>query len=519
MHIRKSQPEQDETPYLPIPTQVVSNGEYLPQPQSAIQRRIEALVQELAAPRAKKLGMKRRDFLRTAAGTATVMLAMNQVAAAAERRYPPARGRRALRKPGEARPNPVPFRVCNEDTTDPARARHLFSAPYFIVDVQTHHVDTGGLWYAAFRNAIAGLRFRDFGACSPSDTSCKIGLITRQNYVKELFLDSETAIAVMSGVPPGAAGILPNTTMAETRDEVNEAADSQRCLAQMLIEPRAGVGAGARTSIEDIERNAQELGAVAIKCYPGSDQWWLDDERLAYPMYERALRAGIRNICVHKGFPQLFGAQSAQYVQSIDIAKAARDWPQLNFIIYHSGYFPEPQRLADGTIIPAGIEQFARVLEENQDLTNIYAEIGSTFAIGVAGGGVEAMETIARLLQVAGPDRIIWGTDSVWWGTPQWQIAAFKALQISEDLQEQGYPALTEQARAKIFGLNAARLYGIDVRATRCTLAGDRFEQRRGELDLEAPAAVAQPHGPRTRREFLGLAALEQKFDQLRHQR
>jgi predicted TIM-barrel fold metal-dependent hydrolase len=234
-------------------------------------------------------------------------------------------------------------------------------------------------------------------------------------------------------------------------------------------------------------------------------------------MYERALQAGIRVISVHKGFPGLFGPMAAEYVQSIDIPKAARDWPQLNFVIYHSGYYPSTTRLPDGSVVPAGIEQFATMLEENPNLTNVYAEIGSTFATSIAGGGGEAMEILGRLLKTIGSERIIWGTDSVWWGSPQWQIDAFKAFQISESLQEdKGYPALTRDMRANILGLNAARLYGVDVEATRCTLAGDAFTVARAERLQRAPLPVAAPHGPRTRRELLRLSAIERRIDVLR---
>jgi hypothetical protein len=173
--------------------------------------------------------------------------------------------------------------------------------------------------------------------------------------------------------------------------------------------------------------------------------------------------------------------------------------------------------LPDNTVVPRGIEQFASVLEANPDITNVYAEIGSTFAYTIANGGLEAMEVLGRLLKVVGPDRIIWGTDSVWWGTPQWQIDAFKAFQISEQLQEEkGYPALTDEMRAQIFGLNSARLYGVDVEATRCTLASDAFSVARVERLQRQPLPVVQPHGPRTRRELLRLSALEQKIDALR---
>lgn len=522
MEIIKHRQDEDEAPRLPLPTQVVSNGEYAPIPPSPQQRRVAELAQAMADERAKKLGMRRRDFLRSAAGTATVMLAMNQVygcggGSEADSSGPAAtpsptltQTATATRTP-TASPSPTeqPFNVCDEDTRDPERARQVFAAPYFVVDVQTHHVDLDGAWASTpfLRSQIATLRFRDFAACSQLTTNCRLSLITRENYIKELFLDSETAIGVMSGVPPGAAGILPNDTMAQTRDEVNERANSPRMLSQMLIEPTLPEGSPGRTTIFDIERNVQELRAVAIKCYPGSDLWWLDDEAVAYPMYERAVRAGIRVVSVHKGFPSLFGAQSARRVQSIDIPKAARDWPQLNFVIYHSGYFPSPVTLDDGTTVPAGIEQFVSVMEQNPDLTNVYAEIGSTFAIAAANGGTAVAELIGRLLKVVGPDRILWGTDSVWWGSPQWQIDALKALQIPESLQQQrGYPALTDSIRAKIFGGNAARLYGLDIDAVRCTLASDAVTTARAEWLAEGQRAPLLTHGPRTRREFLRLS-------------
>ena len=68
----------------------------------------------------------------------------------------------------------------------------------------------------------------------------------------------------------------------------------------------------------------------------------LDDEKLMYPFYEKAVKSGIRNVCIHKGlfapaveerFPHL-----RPYADVSDIGKAAKDWPQLNFLIYHSAY-------------------------------------------------------------------------------------------------------------------------------------------------------------------------------------
>ena len=61
-----------------------------------------------------------------------------------------------------------------------------------------------------------------------------------------------------------------------------------------------------------------------------------------------------------------------------------------------------------------------------------------------------------------GEDRILFGTDSVWYGSPQWQIEAFWRIQIPEEMRKKwGYPELTERAKRKILGLNSAKLYGI----------------------------------------------------------
>src|SRR5260370_26515354 len=67
-----------------------------------------------------------------------------------------------------------------------------------------------------------------------------------------------------------------------------------------------------------------------------------------------------------------------------------------------------------------------------------------------------------------GADDVIWGTDCLWWGSPQWAIDAFKRFQISDEFCEKfGYSKLTKEVKAQIFGLNAARIYGVDVKAKR----------------------------------------------------
>ena len=74
----------------------------------------------------------------------------------------------------------------------------------------------------------------------------------------------------------------------------------------------------------------------------------------------------------------------------------------------------------------------------------------------------EAAHVLGKLLVAFGPERILWGTDSIWYGSPQDQIAAFRAFEITPAFQERfGYPALTPDVKRRILGHNAIDLFGI----------------------------------------------------------
>ena len=112
------------------------------------------------------------------------------------------------------------------------------------------------------------------------------------------------------------------------------------------------------------------------------------------------------------------------------------------------------------------VEQAAQSLLDNEVApnSNVYAELGSTWRF-VMRDPDNAAHTLGKLLKYCGQDNVLWGTDSLWYGSPQDQIQAFRAFQISTEFQERfGYKAMTPELRAKIFGLNALRPYGIDGR-------------------------------------------------------
>jgi hypothetical protein len=120
----------------------------------------------------------------------------------------------------------------------------------------------------------------------------------------------------------------------------------------------------------------------------------------------------------------------------------------------------------------------------------------------------DAAHVIGKLLKYLGPDRILWGTDSYNNGGPQSQIQAFRTFEIPQSTQMlYGYPALTPEVKRKIFGLNAAAVYGVDVQTMRRKITQDDIAMiklaHRAEPD--AFPRRPRPHGPRTRREYLAF--------------
>jgi uncharacterized protein len=134
----------------------------------------------------------------------------------------------------------------------------------------------------------------------------------------------------------------------------------------------------------------------------------------------------------------------------------------------------------------------------------VYAELGTTWW-SLLGRPDEAAHLLGKLLRHVGEDNVLWGTDAVFYGSPQGQIQAFRTFQISVQFQEQfGYPALTDDVKRKVLGLNALRLHDVDPVTVPCAFTRDDLERLRVAL----PAAVER-RGPRTRGELRNFVARE----------
>ncbi len=462
----------------PIPTRIASNEEFIPPPQSAEQLAFEARLAELSARQAQQHNVTRRQFLRTGAGMAAALTVLNEV-------FGPC------------------YEVAADEVAEPKAFEERWPKEQFIFDIQTHHVDVSQKWYDDTPDGRAMQRF--FLLLRPFAGSVEKSLdqLNRVHYVKELFGDSDTTMAVISGVPSRNwdKNPLPPDQMVATRKFVNDLAGSQRLLSHGLLRPNLGA-----KEFEEMERQVKELKIDAWKMYTGAElgekAWFLDDEKVAYPFWERTKKLGVKNLCVHKGLPlSVFNEKACQ---PLDLEKAAKDWPDLNFIVYHSGYRASglvgsgtgekviDRKTNDPQEIP-WISDILRILKRNPGIKNIYFELGSTFQQLSAGNPTRCLHMLGQMIQVAGADHVLWGTDSIWNGSPQSQIVRLRRLKMTEELMKKhGYAELTDEVKNQILGLNAAKLFGIDPTAKRKAIKTDRLSALRQQYQQDPSPSNTQ---------------------------
>ena len=442
----------------PVPTQIVASEEYLPTPQNARQREVEARLKVLADELARKQGLSRRRFFQTAAGMAASFVAMNEV-------YGPL----------------FAASVAEAATPEMAEQRAAALSGQFVMDTHTHFLrdDTRLTGFVKQREAVGKAGWNK----ALADKEQTLDDLKYDNYFKEIYLDSDTKVALLTNSPSEVPEdwFLTQEIVFKTRDKVNKEAGSRRMLAHYTITP------GWDGWLDGIDRAIDEFKPDSWKGYTIGDNthkdmsrhpWHLDDEKLMYPAYEKFVKAGIKNVCIHKGLFAL--AVEKQYPNLLefadvrDVGKAAKDWPQLNFIIYHSAYRHVGGSPAEGMAEwdRTGRISWASELAEipaKYGVTNVYGDLGQLFAWSTVAEPRLAAALMGTLVKGLGADHVIWGTDAVWTGSPQWQIEGLRRLEIPEDMQKKyGFAPLGPadgSVKNAIFGENVARLYDYERHA------------------------------------------------------
>lgn len=472
-------PADDAAFASPIPTQIVSNGEYNPPPQTEQQRQVEGRIKEMADQYAHRLNMDRRSFLKTASGMAVAFLAMNQV-------FGP------IWDVSEAE-------AADIDMSD-ARAKAL--KKQFIFDDQTHFIrddfDKEGLL------GLGKYAAEHWNPDMLKDMPLVLQRYKFQNYLKEIYLDSDTKVALLSSAPFDDPDwwLLHNDQIIQARSAINKVAGSRRLFGHSVITP------GTPGWLDEVDRAIDELKPDSWKGYTIGDPlspsskgtaWRLDDEKLVYPWYEKAVKSGIRTICIHKGLLPRDYEQSWpgvwQYATVDDVGKAAKDWPQLNFVMYHSAL---RMFLESPDYDMARFEQTGQLdwvtdlaaIPKKYGVKNVYGEIGTSFATCAVANPRLAAAMVGILVNGMGADHVVWGTDSVWYGSPQWQIEAMRRLEIPDDMMKKmgwktrlGGP--DSKVKRMIFGENSAKLYGYKIQAEYDSLSTDQLALMKDHYESE----------------------------------
>jgi hypothetical protein len=476
-------------PMLPVKVDSTSNGEYAPVPVGGLVERARILAAERIAANARRTGQSRRGFLTGLCGVATTLLTLNEAFAW--------RGNRG-----------GVFDLPREAALDPAAAAQVLSGREFIFDIQTHMVEADGAWRRRRPTAMGWLASTPQGACGEADF---LRCFDAPHFVKEIFLDSDTDLAVLSFVPE-----LPENNpltlreAARVREVVGALGNGRRLLLHAMVVPNADPAARELPRMEETHRT---YGIAAWKVYtqwgPKGVGWWLDDPKVGVPFIEEARRVGVKTICIHKGLS--FPGQEPRFAACDDVGRVARMYPDVTFIIYHSGIEADRREGAyDPRRADRGVDSLVKSLLDNgvPPNSNVYAELGSTWRL-VMRDPTQAAHTVGKLLKYVGPKRVLWGTDSIWYGSPQDQIQAFRAFQISRELQERhGYPALTPAIKADIFGLSAAPVYGIDSAGARRRADADPVGRLRASY-REDPRPTFATYGPRDGLEWRRRRALQ----------
>src|SRR5687767_3883871 len=394
---------------LPIKLDPTSNGEYVPVPLAPANLAANRLAHEYATANARKLGISRRKFLISSCGAASTLLAFNQAHGTAGGLYDVHREAALDEQLARAQ-------------TGPAKGELIF-------DVQGHFIDTP-----------------------------KGNAKNHEVFIKDVFMDSDTDLMVLSFVPSTREN---EPVTIQAADHVRRLVDKLEGTHRLLLHGR--VNPNQPGDLEGMDELAQKWGVSAWKTYtqygPGGTGYFLSDD-VGMRFIEKARKLGVKVICVHKGLP--FGKQSYQHSKCMDIGVVAKRFPDVSFLVYHSGFVTGvPEKAFQGKGAEDGVDTLIRSLIDNgvAPNSNVYAELGSTWRY-LMRDPEAAAHVLGKLVKYCGENNVLWGTDSIWYGSPQDQIQAFRTFQIAPELRAKyDYPEITSQLRAKIFGLNAARVY------------------------------------------------------------
>ena len=461
--------QEDRDPGLPLQLGPCSNGEYEPPPLTDLRREAMRRARAVADDHARRHGWSRRRFLLSSAGLASGLAILQACSDEQSSSHgtqpggvfsvPPT----AVTDPDEADATVHGSTSTSPSSTSSSTSTTAPAAPAdadVVVDVQTHFLDSP-----------------EFGGGFPQAACGDDNCFSAEHWRDLVLGGSDTAVAVISAIPVvGAADPLSIEAMERGRALAAALCGDDRVLVQGHAVPDVGPLDAALASMAEVAA-AHDLSAWKVYTH-APNGFFLDDHDpsapgVGAPFLQAVRDTGVGIVAVHKG---LSGGN--RFASPVDIGPAAATNPDLSFLVYHSGYEAAGEGPYDAS--GKGVDRLVRSVGEAGigPGGNVYAELGSTWR-NVMGSPDDAAHVLGKLLVAFGPERILWGTDSIWYGSPQDQIAAFRAFEITPAFQERfGYPALTAEVKRRILGANAIELFGIAPPAGGCATPAEQAARR-----------------------------------------
>jgi uncharacterized protein len=480
----------------------VSNGEFIPSAPSARDRATNDLIHSMTDDAVRRLGTDRRHFLMGAGAVAASLAAFELTGCA---------GPTAAFRPPTKSTHPGPggtFGVPPPTDTEACQAA-LGSQGEFIVDVHTHHVIPSGAWTQNAPETVNLVLSMLPAGCTDSP---QLDCVDRATYLHDVFLASDTTVAMLTDVPNSGATNAPIPFPEAVKTQQITAGLTAGGAGRLLVENIIAPNVGPLASTLDEMSAAAETGEVAaFKVYtawsPSGQGFSLEDPTVGLPTVQHAHDLGVKVFVAHKGLPLVNFDPVNNHPE--DMVAVSRQFPDMNFVIYHAAW--DPSRV-EGPYDPSasiGIDSLLAALDRHQvpPNDNVWVDVATVWRQLLTQPD-QAAHALGKLLKRVGQQRVLWGTDAIWFGSPQPQIAAMRAFQITPEFQDlYQYPALTDSVKAGIFGLNAAQLFGIDPAAVRCGLTADPLTSNIDEAAMLAHDGAIlppwTPNGPTTRRQVL----------------
>jgi len=491
--------ERDDDHLLPLPAGPVSNGEFVPAAADGRDRAVDETVRRAVDDAVRRTGMDRRRFLQ-GAGAVAASLAAFELAACSST---PSQVRGA----GHGGHYTVP------PPEEAAQCAQALQGNEFVFDVHTHHVIPGGAWVDNAPETTSLVLSMLPPGCS--DTP-QLDCVDRANYLHDLFVSSDTTIAVLTDVPnsgPSTAPVpFPDALHTQQVTNALTAGGFNRVLVENIIAPNVGP---LQATLDEMSNAAATGPPAAFKVYtawsPSGRGFSLQDPVIGLPTVQHAHDLGVNVFVAHKGLPLVNFDPAFNHPD--DIVAVSRLFPDMQFVVYHAAWDPAQAEGPYDAAATIGIDTLLSALDRQgvPPDDNLWVDVATLWRQLLTQPD-QAAHAMGKLLSRVGTHRVLWGTDAIWYGSPEPQIMAMRAFEITPQFQEAyGYPALTEDLKARLFGLNAAELFGVDPTAMRCGLTVDPLKASVDETaQLRAEGALPSawtPHGPTTRRQVLDWLA------------